>query len=115
MDFEIFWHNLDRNKLRNENFMINLQNKQHLPNACLNMVVNFALSQSLIETLAKGEIVLLLGALNELFDLPGAGTLRCLVLILVVSLSGRLLLWCRLATSASTEHTSYSTTSHVTL
>lgn len=60
------------------------------PSNSLQMVVEFALSQSLIEALAQGEIVLLLGALKELFDLPSAWALGLLALQLAVSGLSRL-------------------------
>lgn len=73
------------------------------------MVVDFALTQSLIKSFAERQVVLLLGTLDELFDLPSARSRWLLSLGWLVVL-GRsrslLLLLCCLTASATTEHTS---------
>lgn len=74
------------------------------------MVVDFALTQSLIKAFAKREVMLLLGALDELLDFPSARTCRLLAvgrLIVLSRDSGLLLLllsW--LTATTTTEHTS---------
>lgn len=47
-----------------------------LSHSLLHMMLNFALSQRLIESLAQRQIGLTLCTLQELFDLPGTGALR---------------------------------------
>lgn len=49
----------------------------------LEMVALLALPQRLVESLAEGKIRLTLGALDELFELPGAGSLRLIGLLLL--------------------------------
>lgn len=57
------------------------------------MMLHLALSQRLIEALAQGQIGLTLSALQELFDLPGAGALW-LIGLRLLAIIGLLLLWC---------------------
>lgn len=84
----------------------------------LHVVVNLALTQSLIKALTEGQVVLLLSTFNELLDLPSARSLRSLVLVLAESLSWWLclrVLLCRLTAAASTKQASEGTTSYMTL
>lgn len=72
------------------------------------MVVDFALTQSLIESFTEGKVMLLLSTLNELFDLPSARSrwllaLRRLVVLSRDSFLLLLLFWLFVATT--TEHT----------
>ena len=83
----------------------------------LEAVGHLALAQGLVEALAQGEVGLVLGALDELLDLPGAGSGRLVgVLLLVAVVVGLLLLlllllhvdWLlRLISATAAEHSSH--------
>lgn len=75
------------------------------PISNLQVVLHFALTQSLIEALTECEVALLLCALYELFYLPGARTGWLLTLVVAGCWRSCLLLLCRL-TAPTAKHTS---------